>query len=265
MWNRTPEKTASFAASSRVAGSVEEACRLSTVVVVSLRDYEASDALLRRAEVEEALSGKVLIQLTSGTSADARDSEAWATRSGVQYLDGAILTYPRAIGSADATILYSGSESVYAKAKDLLKALAGHPVFCGEEVGRAAALDMGFLAVVFGSVAAVLQGAALSASESVPLKDFLGLIRGGLVPEWFADLATDGVETGVYPVGNSTMVTNAAACQLVVRASQEAGVDASLPQSLREIMARTISLGHGGDDWSAMYEALRRFNSPAGG
>ena len=82
VWNRTAEKARPFDGASRVARSLGEACAAGSVIVVSLLDYKASDTLLRRPEVEGVLRSKVLVQLSTGTPADARNCERWAQSVG---------------------------------------------------------------------------------------------------------------------------------------------------------------------------------------
>jgi len=254
VWNRTSEKAEPFSGTARVAGTVREACAASLAVVVSLLDYEVSRNLLHQPEVEQALAGKLLIQLSTGTLVDARREEAWARQHGIVYLDGAIMTYPPGIGGEQATIYYAGPQAVFEDSRELLRVLGGKPTYCGEAIGAAAAVDMVLLDLFYGASAVLLHAAAICLAESVPLDDFLahGLLEG------VAGLALPGVGTGNYPRGNSTMVTNAAGIRHVVRASQEAGIDASFPSALLGWYTRAIERGHGADDIPALYEAFRQ-------
>jgi len=78
VWNRSPERAAGFEGLARVANSVLNACSSSRVIVVCLLNYEAGQSLMRSSEIESVLSGKVLIQLSTGSPADARGMSAWA-------------------------------------------------------------------------------------------------------------------------------------------------------------------------------------------
>jgi 3-hydroxyisobutyrate dehydrogenase-like beta-hydroxyacid dehydrogenase len=82
VWNRSPEKSAEFEGLARVASSVLDACAASSVIVVCLLNYEAGNSMMRSREVESVLSGKVLIQLSTGSPADARRTSAWARACG---------------------------------------------------------------------------------------------------------------------------------------------------------------------------------------
>ena len=254
VWNRTPEKAEPFSGTARVAGTVREACAASPTVFVSLLDYAVSDGLLHQAEVEQALAGKLLIQLSTGTPADARREEAWAKQHGIVYLDGAIMSYPPDIGSQQATIYYAGPRAVFADSRELLGALGGQPTYCGEAIGAAAAVDMVLLDVFYGASAVLLHAAAICLAESLPLDRFLA---HGLL-ERVAGLALPGVGTGNYPRGNATMVTNAAGVRHIVRASQEAGIDASFPTALLGWFTRAIERGYAADDIPSLYEVFRQ-------
>jgi 3-hydroxyisobutyrate dehydrogenase-like beta-hydroxyacid dehydrogenase len=254
VWNRTPAKAAPFSGIARVARTVGEACAASTTVVVSLLDYEVSDGLLHQAEVEQALAGKLLIQLSTGTPADARRGEAWAKQYGIVYLDGAIMSYPHGIGSERATIYCAGPRAVFEQSRELLSLLAVKTIYCGEAIGAAAAVDMVLLDLFFGASAVLLHAAAICVAESVPLDDYVarGLLEG------VAGLALTGVGTGDYPRGNSTMLTNAAGIRHIVRASEDARIDASFPNALLGWYTRAIERGHAADDIPSLYEAFRR-------
>jgi 3-hydroxyisobutyrate dehydrogenase-like beta-hydroxyacid dehydrogenase len=262
VWNRTATKAEPFEGYARVADSVRAACDASGVIVVSLLDYEASDTLLRNPEVEAVIPGKLLIQLTTGTPTGARNAEKWARASGADYLDGAIMAYPREVGDEGTRILFSGSRSTFDQNLELLEVLGGKPVFCGEEIGSAAALDHASLEVGFGRLALLFHAMAICAAESVPFESLFDLVRDSY-SEDFVDWATAGVETGTYESGNSTMVTNASWARQLIQVSQDAHVDTSIPEALLSCMTRTIGLGYGADDMQSMYEAVKPRSSHA--
>jgi 3-hydroxyisobutyrate dehydrogenase-like beta-hydroxyacid dehydrogenase len=258
VWNRTREKAAPLAGLARTADSVEEACAASSVIVLSLLNYEVSDALLQQPGVQDALRGKFLIQLTTGTPAEARKTGAWAAIHDILYLDGAIMTYPSGIGSEQATILYSGSRSVFDEHLDLLRVLNGNPTFCGEDLSLAATLDLALVGAWFGATAAVMHAAALCAAEAAPVAAYADLLNGSVgAGVTFGLSALAAAQTGAYPSGNSTMITNTAGVRLMLRASEEAGIDASYPRWLLGCFTKAIERGHGEDDIESLYEAFR--------
>ncbi|MFC7718550.1 NAD(P)-dependent oxidoreductase [Nonomuraea recticatena] len=112
VWNRTAAKAEDLVAQgAKLADSVGDAVAASPLVIVCVSDYDAAHDLLD--PLGELLDGRVVVNLTSGTSRAARESAEWAGRRGATYLDGAIMAIPPAIGTADALILYSGPQSAF--------------------------------------------------------------------------------------------------------------------------------------------------------
>jgi NAD binding domain of 6-phosphogluconate dehydrogenase len=106
VWNRTESRSAPLRELDvALAGSVESACASSEVVVVSVTDYAATREML--GEIGSVLEGHTLIQLSSGTPSEARAMAGWAAAQGIDYVDGAIVGFPSAIGTADAIIFYA--------------------------------------------------------------------------------------------------------------------------------------------------------------
>ena len=255
VWNRSAEKAAAFEGSARVAPSIGDAVASSRVVVVCLLDYAAADALLRSEEVESSLSGKLLVQLSTGSPADARRTSAWAQACGADYLDGAILASPSMVGGDQAKVLVSGPKEVFEGNVELFEALTTVPTYCGEAIGRAAALDHAALEVAAGCSVVLYHAMALCAAESVPFEELFELTGG--FREGYVEEVTAGVATGEVPSGNASIHTWASWAQTLVRVADDAGVSASLPQALLECLDRTIDLGQGEKDFPAVYEAFR--------
>jgi len=255
VWNRSPEKSAEFEGLARVAHSVLDACAASSVVVVCLLNYGAGDALMRSREVESMLSGKTLIQLSTGSPADARRTSAWARTCGAAYLDGAILASPSMVGTDQAKVLVSGPKGVFDRNVELFQALTPDPSFCGEEVGRADALDHAALELSAGCSVVLYHAMALCAAESIPFEDLFDLARP--FREGYVERVTSGITTGDFPSGNASIHTWVAWAETLVRVADDAGVSASLPQALLECLNRTVELGQGDKDFPAVYEAFR--------
>jgi 3-hydroxyisobutyrate dehydrogenase-like beta-hydroxyacid dehydrogenase len=255
VWNRTPEKAHSFDGRARVAASVVEACRMSEVIIVCVLNYDTSDALLRVPDVEPLLAGKTLVQLSSGTPERAREAGAWAASVDLAYLDGTMSAGPKQIGSDAGTIYYTGAPQTYEACGNFLEGLVGTSVYCGTEMGHAAALDFAHLGVICGTAMVVYNALALLAAESVDAEELFATLP--FFDRTFLEGIVQGVTSRNYPSGNASMTIWRAWAEQFVRSEVEAGVDSKVPKLLRDYMIRAIELGHGDDDLSALYEALR--------
>ncbi len=98
VWNRSVGKADVLVAKGAVrAATVADAVAASKLVVVCLLNYDTVyEALGARGD---ALSGRVLVNLSNGTPAQARDMAKWATERGADYLDSGIMAIPPLIGS----------------------------------------------------------------------------------------------------------------------------------------------------------------------
>jgi 3-hydroxyisobutyrate dehydrogenase-like beta-hydroxyacid dehydrogenase len=94
VWNRSAAKADGLVADGAArAATVGEAVSASPVVVICVLDHAAVRRVLNTAG--DSLTGRVLVDLTSGTPDDARDTSALAVQRGTDYLDGAIMAVPR--------------------------------------------------------------------------------------------------------------------------------------------------------------------------
>ena len=257
VWNRSPAPTKAFSGSARIAGSVAEACAASEATIVCLINPDACRMALRSAETERALHNKTLIQLTTTTPSDARDEASWAEGCGASYLGGAILVSPSLMGSDRAKAFYCGNQSTFERYRSWLQVLAPNSVYLGEEVGRAATMDHALLEVSYGCMAVLFHAMALCDAGSVPVQDFIAQVSSFFAPG-VIEARAGAVGTGAYPSGTASMHTFESWARQLVRTSAGAGVDTSIPDTLLAGIVRTIELGHGDDDYQALYEAFRR-------
>jgi 3-hydroxyisobutyrate dehydrogenase-like beta-hydroxyacid dehydrogenase len=263
VWNRTAEKGAPLVeAGARQAKSVVEAIEASKVTVVCVLDYEVSTSLLGAPTVEEKLSGKTLVQLTTGTPKQAREMEAWTTRHGIAYLDGSIMSYPSGIGTPECTILYAGPQTVFEVHKELLGSLAGNSTYLGARIGNASALDLSLLTFVFGAELGFLHGAALCESEGFSIQSYLET-AAALVPILVADTekASGMILQHSYAGNEASLEICASAFSRVLRFSDEARVDPAHIESLLSLTKRTIAAGYSDDEFPSLFEVLRKKNT----
>ena len=181
VWNRTGAKTKVLSRLGlSVAQSVEESVREADVVVVRVSDYSSTRQLLRQPDIETALRGKIVVQLSSGTPKEAREMDPWARRCGISYLDGAILGGPEWIGTPTCTIFYSGPAEVFNRAKLVLMVFGDRTLFVGHEIGSTFRYLM-LLFLTFG-VSAMLgffpKGRLFGRVKTCPLEDFWRRSRG---------------------------------------------------------------------------------------
>ncbi|MFD3372932.1 MULTISPECIES: NAD(P)-dependent oxidoreductase [unclassified Streptomyces] len=258
VWNRTAEKAGPLIAQgATLADSIGDAVAASPLVVVCLSDYDAVHKLLD--PVGQALDGRVLVNLTSGTSEQARETAEWAARHGGDYLDGVILAVPAGIGTGDAIIVYSGPGPAFDLHEPTLRSLTAATTYLGEDHALSSLHDMAVLGLMWGVLNGFLHGAALLGAAGVDPVGLVPLVRQGIgiVTDWLPGYAQQIAE-GTYPALDATLDTHRAAMEHLVHESESRGVNADLPRFIQALADRAVADGRGGDGYAAMIEQFRK-------
>jgi 3-hydroxyisobutyrate dehydrogenase-like beta-hydroxyacid dehydrogenase len=254
VWNRTRAKARPLMdMGTKCAASAAAAVEASPVALICVATYQATRAMFGSAEVIAKLPGRTIVQLSTGTPKDAREDEAWFAAHNAAYLDGAILAGPGTIGTPRATILYSGRRDVFDRCVALLLSLGNDARFVGETVGAAAALDLAWLASLYGTFAGTAHGAVLCESEGVGLDLYSAVFAQSDYARWFIDAVRN--DAFANP-GAKLSVWNEALRQIRQQAG-DAGISSDVPDFVAGILERGEAAGHGHEHIAAMVKVLR--------
>ncbi|WP_329619742.1 NAD(P)-binding domain-containing protein [Streptomyces sp. NBC_01255] len=253
VWNRTSAKAAPLvAAGARPAPTLGDALTAGPLTIVCLTDYDAMYELFDANDV--TLDGTTLINLTSGSSGQARDAAEWAARRGARYLDGAVMAIPSGIGTADAVILHSGPQEVFQAHEATLEAL-GTVTHLGADHGLASLYDVAGLAMMWSVLNAWLQGTALLRTAGVDAATYAPFARqiAAGVADWLPGYA-EQIDKGSFPAEVSALETDARAMEHLIEESETLGVNAELPKLIKAMADRAIAAGHGGEQYPVLIE-----------
>ncbi|MEV6278302.1 NAD(P)-binding domain-containing protein [Nocardia sp. NPDC051832] len=251
VWNRTAGKADELVGlGARLAPTVGDALRASTLTIICLTDYQAVYELLDGS----ALTGTTLLNLTSGSSGQARDAAHWATERGARYLDGAIMAAPPAIGTAEAVLLHSGPQADFDACAPVLEAL-GTLTYLGADHGLAALYDVAGLTMMWSVLNAWLQGTAMLRTAGVDAATFAPFARtiAAGVADWLPGYA-EQIDRGAYPAEVSALATDVRAMAHLIEEAEALGVNAELPQLIKAMADRSIAAGHGGEQYPVLIE-----------
>ncbi|WP_280305841.1 NAD(P)-dependent oxidoreductase [Nocardia neocaledoniensis] len=255
VWNRTPGKAADLVSrGALLADSVDAAVTASPVTLACVSDYAA----LRQVLAADALDGRVLVNLTSGDSAQARETARWAERPGAAYLDGAIMAVPPAIGTPEAVILLSGPQAAFDTHRALLDAL-GTATYLGADHGLSALYDVAGLSMMWSVLNGWLQGVALLRTAGVDASvftPFATLMAQGTAG-WLAGYA-EQVDSAKFPPDDATLATHAGGLSHLVEESERLGVNAELPKLFAALVDRAVAAGQEGQSYAALIDQFVR-------
>jgi 3-hydroxyisobutyrate dehydrogenase-like beta-hydroxyacid dehydrogenase len=252
VWNRTEGKAAGLGATS--VATAAEAVEASPLVIVCVLDYAAVREVLGSLQ----LADRVLLNLTNGRPAEARELAEWVAARGGDYLDGGIMAVPQMIGTPGALVLYSGSQPAFERYEEALGALA-RPRYLGGDAGLAPLYDLAMLTGMYGQIAGFLEAAALIASEKRSVTEFTTEL---LVP-WLTAMAAQqprwavDIEAGDYATDVSNLEVNRVGMVNLLRAFADQGVKPDLLLPMRDVLDRRVAAGHGAQGLSGLIEELR--------
>lgn len=263
VWNRSPHKAADLVErGATLAATPQAAVAASELVIVCLTEYDAVRALIE--PLADALRGKVLANLTSGSSAQAREFAAWAAEHGIDYLDGAIMAIPPVVGTPHAFVLYAGERSVYESAEPVLQVLApAGTIHLGPDHGLSSLYDVALLGLMWGTLNSFLHGAALLDTAGVPAADFARFANQWLTSvTGFVSAYAAQIDAGDYTAHDAKIETHLATMHHLLHESEASGVDTSLPRFVQAFADRAIAQGQGESSYAAMVEQFRKGGAP---
>jgi 3-hydroxyisobutyrate dehydrogenase-like beta-hydroxyacid dehydrogenase len=259
VWNRTAAKAEQLAAQGAIlADSAGDAVAASPLVVVCISDYEAVHELL--SPMADVLAGRVLVNLTTGTSAQARTTAEWAAQRKIVYLEGVIMAIPPDIATDAAVVLYSGPRSAFDAHEPTLRSVAPTgTTYLGHDHGLSPLHDMALLNFLWGVLNAFLQGAALLETANVSATTFAPLANRMIaVSTEYVTANAAQVDEGKYPGADATMTVHRAGLQHLVEESEHLGVNAEVPRLFKALADRAVADGHAGSSYAAMIEQFRK-------
>ena len=258
VWNRTAEKMDPFRNTGvNCTSTVADAAAASPVVVVCIDDYAATWNLLEDHGLGDSLSGKTLVQFSTGTPKEARETETGAKLHNARYLDGALLAYPREIGKG-GIVAVSGNEKAYNRVKRLLAALSTNVRYLGSPIGAAAAMDVSILSFYICTHLGLIHSALICESEGVPvdvLAETLVASQPGDAVE-ITQLGQALLQNEFSNPGASIGVYSGALDRILSQAADK-GIDASIPAFANKLYKQGIEAGLADEEVVALIKLLR--------
>ncbi|MEU2573519.1 NAD(P)-dependent oxidoreductase [Streptomyces anulatus] len=258
VWNRTASRADDLVArGAALAPSPADAVAANEVVIISLTDYAAVDAVLEPAT--QALDGRVLLNLTSATPEEARAGARWAAGHGAVQLTGGLNASPTGIGQPESYAFYSGPREAFDRHRPVLEALTGRVDHKGEDPGLAALHYQIGMAVFWTSLLSFWQAIALARANGLTAADILPSTAetASSLSETFAFYA-ERIDAGVHLGDVDRLAMGLASVEHVLRTNADARVDTALPAAVVDLFRRGVEAGHGTDSCSALVELMAK-------
>ncbi len=254
VWNRSPAKMQPFIDDGVAAApDIVSAIAASPVVLICIDNYAATNTMLQSDDIVPLLTGRTVVQLSTGTPKEAREASDWMTARDVTYLDGAILAGPKSIGTDDAQILLSGDETAYERAGNLLECLGGTVRYLGTNVRAASALDLAWLTTCYGRFIAIIHAASLCKSEDVGVDDFISLFPDNPDIQHYAKV----IHEGSFHECTATLQVWGAALQRIQQQGVDANINTQIPDFVASFFKKAVDAGYGEENVMALIKVLQ--------
>ena len=259
LWNRSPDKAAALVMRGAIFPETPAAAiAASPVTLICVYDYDAARGILGSDGAAEALRGRFVVNLGTGSPEDACEAESAIARQGGRYLDGAIQAAPSQMGEAGTPILISGPATDFAQVEPLLKILAGNLVHLGERIDAAAFMDLATLSYVYGAYAGFLHGARIAETMDISVEAFGGIVSD-ISPSFGAFFKHQGgvIQSGNFAVSESPMRISISAVERILRTSERLGLNTELPALFNRWLQEANRANLADEELAAMIKILR--------
>ncbi len=255
VWNRSADKAVALAeAGATVAESLPRAIEASPRIMVCIHGYSNTRALLDDPDIVPLLSGRTLVQTSTGAPAEAREAETWIQSHGGHYLDCSIMVYPPSIGTDEGQVLVSGPREVYDDCAGYIGHLGGDIRYLGATIGAAAALDMALVSRLVARTVAIVYGIHICESEGVPLSEYAGMFAQGDRAHHLARIIESGnLDKDIQ----STVGTSLEAAGATRTLAGDLGINTEFPDFILGLYQRAAAAGYLDKDSASVIEVFR--------
>ena len=256
VWNRTKEK-ATVANNTKIAKDVEEAVAQSKVSIICVLDNIAVTEILTRINSRNVLTGKTIINFTTGSPGEVKKLESWLADLGATYLNGAIQVAPDQMGLPDTTILMGGNKEAFALCQDILAVLGGNIKFLGEHASASPAMDMATLSWVYGSYVGLMYGVAFCQKEGINLEDYRTIV-GEIAPSFleFYKHEINMIRQGNFNITQSPLSISVGASQRIADTVRSMGLDTDFTDVIASLLRKAKDKGYEQEEVAALIKVI---------
>ena len=205
------------------------------------------------------LSGKIIIQLTTGSIEEVTALNDWVKKYNGDLLEGIISCFPSQIGTEESLILLAGSDNSINSCKDIISILSPQYKNLGSNLIAPTVLSRAFLSGALGGLIGMMNGAVLCQKADISLDDFkeIYMDRSSIIEQEskriidaIATEDTKNTEASVSAWGHGQEAL------LAISKTLDSNIDFQL--ALNKLFKKTIEAGLKDHDLSAMHKIFNK-------
>ncbi|MET0050257.1 MAG: NAD(P)-dependent oxidoreductase [Candidatus Thiodiazotropha sp.] len=225
------------------------------LLLLTLSDAEAIDAVLFSPSLEGHLQGKTVIQMGTISPDESRALAQRVQAVGGEYLEAPVLgSIPEAL-AGELIVMAAGPEPVYHHCLLLLRGL-GKEVDRVGNVGQAAAMKLAMNQLIAALTVGFSQSLGLVKAEGVDVEQFMKLLRESALYAPTFDKKLQKYQEHDYGKANFPLKHLIKDVRLFKQVAESSGMNAEVANATLSVLLKGEEAGYGEDDYSALYEAI---------
>ncbi|MGD8908066.1 MAG: NAD(P)-dependent oxidoreductase [Chromatiales bacterium] len=255
-WNRSPEPLERAAEAGLATESdLSRALALGEVIILTLSDAAAIEAVLFGEGVIPLIGGKTLVQMGTIAPNESRSIARHVSEAHGDYLEAPVLgSIPEAL-SGELIVMAAGAEAVYHHCLLVLRCLGKEVELIGS-VGQAAAMKLAMNQLIASLTAGFSQSLGLIRAEGVNVDQFMKLLRESALYAPTFDKKLQKFLDHDYSHPNFPLKHLIKDIGLFKKVAEESGIDAAIADVMLSVFLKGQQAGYGDEDYSALYEAI---------
>lgn len=255
-WNRSEERLRSAQAEGlRVESELTTAIAHAEIVVLTLSDVQAIDAVLFDQLSESQLNGKLIIQMGTISPDESREISHRVLAADADYLEAPVLGSIPEAKNGSLIVMAGGPDSIYQRCLLILRCLGKDIEHVGG-VGQGAAMKLAMNQLIASLTAGFALSLGLIKAEGVDVEQFMELLRESALYAPTFDKKLSKMLEHNYANPNFPLKHLIKDVALFERAAEKNGIDPAISQSMLEIFQKGCIAGYCDEDYSSLYEAI---------
>jgi len=179
VWNRSRAKVDDLVAVGAIGcNEPKEALDANTIVIVCVSDYAVWRHIIQEHSLASHFEDTCIIQLTTGTIDDVQTHASLIQDNRGRLVEGAVMCYPRNLGTDEAALLLSGAPNVLEECAPILSTLDENWKSLGEDINQPSVLSRSLMSGLTGALMGLVNGAAICRAGGVSLDVFMKFNEG---------------------------------------------------------------------------------------
>lgn len=258
VWNRSRGKVDALVADGAIGcDTPADALKANTHVVVCLTDYAAWNKIIEEHELQSHFAGTCIIQLTTGMIDAVREHAALIEKHGGRLADGAVMCYPRDLGTETGSLLMAGAPDVLDSCDPLLRILAQNWTNLGDDISKPTILSRALMVDIGMALIGVVNGTAIAQAGDIPLDVFMQHATNvGSILDTEKARLIEAVRDGNTEETQASITSWGEGQKAVRSIAQSLGTNLVLQDAVKAVFEEAEQLGLGNHDLAALAQVF---------